>query len=92
MNLLRIPQLIVAWMFNIVAIALIFVGVCIRVVAEWIHGDVPKAEEIQEGELTADDLARIIAENYADLGDGGASQEGFEKFLDEQENKDKKVH
>ena len=93
MKLIRIPQVIVAWMFNIVAIALIFVGVCIRVVAEWVHGDVkPVVEETQEGEYTAEDIARIIAENYEDLGDGGASQEDFERYLDEQEQKDRKVH
>ena len=95
-TLLRIPQVIVAWMFNIVALGFIAVGVVLRVTAEWLYGTPKNSEEDvvlnQEGEMTAEDLVRLLQENYeADL-DGGASQEDFEKFLEEEEKKNRKVH
>ncbi len=52
----------------------------------------PVEDNSQEGEMSADDLMRLIRENYEDLEDGGASQEDFERYLDEQEKKDRKVH
>lgn len=79
MKLLRIPQVAVAWTFNIVAIAIMAVGIILRIVAEWVYGSAPYEEPkfyTQEGELTAEDIERLI-EQYED-----------EVELDE----DKKVH
>jgi len=93
-NMIRIPQIIVAWMFNIVAIALIYIGALLRLTAEWIYGTPKSVKEVetQEGEMSVEDLLRIMEENYASDEDEGASQEGFEKFLEEEEKKNRKVH
>jgi hypothetical protein len=93
-KIINLPRILVAWMFNILAIAIILCGVALRVIAEWVYG-VPatvEPESPQEGEMTAEALAQMIEDNYKDLGDGGASQEDFEAYLDAQEQKDRKVH
>lgn len=93
-NMIRIPQVIVAWMFNIVAMSFLFIGALLRLIAEWIYGTpkTVKAETTQEGEMSVEDLLRIMEENYISDEDQGASQEGFEEFLEEEEKKNRKVH
>jgi len=93
-KIINLPRILVAWMFNILAIAIILCGVALRVIAEWIYG-VPatvETESTQEGEMTAEALSKLIEDNYRDIGDGGASQEDFEAYLDAQEAKDRKIH
>ncbi len=93
-KLIRLPQVIVAWSLNIVAIAIMAVGIILRIIAEWVYGSAPYESPkfyTQEGELTPEDLARIIQDNYEADEDGGASQEDFENYLDTHDE-DKKVH
>ena len=69
-NLIRIPQVVVAWFFNIIAITLVTVGMFLRVVAEWIYGTTKVDHSdmtFQEGEMTEDDIKRILETSSADL-------------------------
>lgn len=82
-------------MFNIVAILFLILGAATRRIAEWIYGtpSTPEYEvDERDTEMSVEELLELIQENYRDDMDGGASQEDFENFLEEEEAKNKKVH
>jgi len=86
--LTRIPQVVVAWTLNIVAIALIAVGMVLRITAEWIYG-VKETTTVeahdQFGEMDIADLQRIRDEHLSEL-------ESSESDSDPQEKTDRKIH